>query len=169
MAMPPRVGQAPPLRAMVQRMSERIAHREVAPDTLQAVLGVHTHLSRVLPDARLRALIEIRVSQINGCAFCLDMHSTEARHAGETQQRLDCLAAWREAPFFSERERAALAWAEAVTQVADTHVPDAVYAAMKAHFADKELVDLTVAIGMINLWNRLNVAFRREPAARAGG
>jgi AhpD family alkylhydroperoxidase len=156
-------------RAKVIRMSERIAHRRVAADTLQKLLGVHEHLCLVMPDARLRALVEIRVSQMNGCAFCLDMHTTEARQAGETQQRLDCLAAWREAPFFSDRERAALAWAEAVTRVEQTHVPDEVYAAVKAQFADKELADLTVVIGMINLWNRLNVAFRREPEPRAGG
>ncbi|HEV2436964.1 MAG TPA: carboxymuconolactone decarboxylase family protein, partial [Verrucomicrobiae bacterium] len=90
-------------------MSERIAYRKVAEDTYQALLGVHRHLTKVFPDAKLRSLLEIRVSQINGCAYCLDLHTTEARHLGESQQRLDCLAAWREAPFFTERERAALA------------------------------------------------------------
>ena len=103
---------------------------------------------------------------MNGCAFCLDMHTTEARGLGETQQRLDCLAAWREAPFFTERERAALAWAEAVTQVMETRVPDEIYEEVKKHFSEKELVDLTAAIGMINLWNRMNVAFRNEPRER---
>ena len=151
---------------MVFSMSERIAYRKVAGDTYQALHGVHQHLSRVFPDARLRALIEIRVSQINGCAYCLDMHATEARHLGETQQRLDCLAAWREAPFFSERERAALAWAESLTYVIETRAPDDVYTEVKKHFADKELVDLTAAIGMINLWNRMSVAFRSEPRER---
>jgi AhpD family alkylhydroperoxidase len=147
-------------------MSERIAYRKVAEDTYQALLGVHQHLAGVFPDARLRALIEIRVSQINGCAYCLDLHTPEARHLGETQQRLDCLAAWREAPFFDERERAALAWAEAITHVAETRVPDEIYAEAKKHFAEKELVDLTAAIGMINLWNRMSVAFRSEPKER---
>ncbi len=147
-------------------MSERIVYRKVAADTYQALLGVHQHLAKVFPDARLRALIEIRVSQINGCAYCLDMHATEARHLGETQQRLDCLAAWREAPFFTERECAALAWAEAVTRVSETHVPDDVHAAVQPHFTEKELVDLTAAIGMINLWNRMSVAFRSTPKER---
>jgi AhpD family alkylhydroperoxidase len=147
-------------------MSERIAYRKVAEDTYKVLHGVHEHLTKVFPDARLRSLIEIRVSQINGCAFCLDMHITEARHLGETQQRLDCLAAWREAPFFTERERAALAWAEAITHVSETHVPDDVYAAAKPHFTEMELANLTAAIGMINLWNRLSVAFRSEPKER---
>jgi AhpD family alkylhydroperoxidase len=153
-------------RAIFFSMAERIAYRKVAEDTYKALLGVHQHLARVFPDARLRALIEIRVSQINGCAYCLDMHTTEARHLGETQQRLDCLTAWREAPFFTERERAALAWAESVTLVANTRVPDEVYAEVKKHFCEKELVDLTAAIGMINLWNRMSVAFRSEPKER---
>lgn len=147
-------------------MSERIAYRKVAEDTYQALLGVHRHLTKVFPDAKLRSLLEIRVSQINGCAYCLDLHTTEARHLGESQQRLDCLAAWREAPFFTERERAALAWAEAVTCIAETRAPDEAYAQVKKHFSDKELVDLTVAIAMINAWNRLSVAFRSEPKER---
>lgn len=144
----------------------RINYRTVAADTYQVLLGVHQHLAKVFPDAKLRALIEIRVSQINGCAFCLDMHANEARHLGETQQRLDCLAAFREAPFFTEREKAALAWAESLTHVSATRAPDDVYEEVKKHFSEKELVDLTVAIGMINLWNRMSVAFRSEPKER---
>ena len=151
---------------MLFSMLERLAYRQVAADTYKTLLGVHHHLAKVFPDARLRALIEIRVSQINGCAYCLDMHATEARHLGETQQRLDCLAAWREAPFFTDRERAALAWAEAITHVSETHAPDEIYQQVKRHFADQELVNLTAAIGMINLWNRMSVAFRSEPPAR---
>jgi AhpD family alkylhydroperoxidase len=147
-------------------MTARIKYQTTAADTYQALLGVHQHLTKVFPDAKLRALIDLRVSQINGCAFCLDMHANEARHAGESQQRLDCLAAWREAPFFTDRERAALAWAESLTLIADTHAPDEVYAEVKKHFADKELVDLTAAIGMINLWNRLGIGFRGEPKLR---
>lgn len=147
-------------------MSERIAYRKVAGDTYRALLGVHPHLTNVFPDAKLRALVEIRVSQINGCAYCLDLHTTEARQLGETQQRLDCLAAWHEAPFFSERERAALAWAEAITHVAETRAPDEVYSDVKKHFSDKELVDLTAAIAMINAMNRLSIAFRSEPKER---
>ena len=147
-------------------MPERIAYRKVAEDTYKVLLGAHQHLTQVFPDAKLRALVELRVSQINGCAYCLDMHANEARHLGETQQRLDCVAAFREAPFFTERERAALAWAEALTHVSERHAPDDVYAEVKKHFADKELVDLTTVIGMINLWNRVSIAFRSEPAER---
>jgi AhpD family alkylhydroperoxidase len=147
-------------------MSNRINYRTVGADTYQALLAVHQHLAKVFPDAKLRALLELRVSQINGCAYCLDMHANEARHLGETQQRLDCVAAWREAPFFTERERAALAWAESLTHVAETRAPDELYLEVKKHFSDKELVDLTAAIGMINLWNRMSVAFRSEPRER---
>ena len=147
-------------------MSVRIQYRTVAPDTYQALLEVHKYLAKAFPDAKLRALIEIRVSQINGCAFCLDMHCTEARHLGESQQRLDCLAAWRETSFFTDRERAALAWAESITHVSETRVPDDVYTEVKKYFSEKELVDLTTAIGMINLWNRLSVSFRSEPKER---
>jgi AhpD family alkylhydroperoxidase len=144
----------------------RIEYRTVAADTYQVLLGVHRHLTQMVPDAKLRALIDIRVSQINGCAFCLDMHCNEARHAGETQQRLDCVAAFREAPFFTDKEKAVLAWAESLTHVSQTHAPDDVYAEVKKHFSEKELVDLTTAIGMINLWNRMSIAFRSEPKER---
>jgi AhpD family alkylhydroperoxidase len=146
-------------------MSTRINYRTVAADTYQALLAMHQHLAKV-NDPKLRALIELRVSQINGCAFCLDMHANEARHLGESQQRLDCVAAFREAPFFSDKEKAALAWAESLTHVAETRAPDDVYEEVKKHFSEKELVDLTAAIGMINLWNRLSVAFRSEPKER---
>ena len=95
---------------------------------------MHQHLTKVFPDAKLRALLELRASQNNGCAWCLDLHATEARHLGETQQRPDCLAAWREAPFFTERERAALAWTEAITLAAQTRAPDEAYAEVKKHF-----------------------------------
>ena len=147
-------------------MTQRINYRTASADTYQVLLGVHQHNAKVFTDAKLRALVELRISQINGCAYCLDMHATEARHLGESQQRLDCVAAWREAPFFSERERAALAWAESLTHIAETHAPDEAYAEVKKHFPDKELVDLTAAIGMINLWNRMSIAFRGEPKER---
>jgi AhpD family alkylhydroperoxidase len=147
-------------------MSVRIPYRTAAPETYQALLEVHKHLQKTFVDAKLHALIDLRVSQINGCAFCLDMHTTEARQLGESQQRLDCVAAWRGAPFFTDRERAALAWAESITHVAETHVPDDVYNEVKKHFSEKELVELTAVIGMINLWNRMSVSFRSEPKAR---
>jgi AhpD family alkylhydroperoxidase len=124
-------------------------------------------------EASLLELVKMRASQINGCAFCLDMHSKDARAAGETEQRLYLLSAWREAPFYTPRERAALAWTEALTSVADGHVPDEVYAEAREHFGEKELVDLSLAVVAINGWNRLAVGFRAEvgayrPAAAGG-
>jgi AhpD family alkylhydroperoxidase len=120
-------------------------------------------------DPRLRELIRIRASQLNGCAYCLDMHTKDARAAGETEQRLYTLDAWRETPFFDERERAALEWTEAVTRIADTHVPDDVYERVKSHFSEQELIDLTLAIANINTWNRLNVAFRSVAGSYRAG
>ena len=105
-------------------------------------------------------LVKIRASQINGCAYCIDMHTKDARLAGETEQRIYALNAWRETPFFSERERAALEWTEAVTRVADTHVPDDIHARVSAQFKEDELVALTFAVIVINSWNRLAVSFR---------
>jgi AhpD family alkylhydroperoxidase len=110
----------------------------------------------------LLELVKTRASQINGCAYCLDMHTKDARAAGETEQRLYTLSAWRETPFFSERERAALAWTEAVTRLADSHIDDALFAQVRAHFSDKEIVDLSLAVIAINGWNRLAVPFRAE-------
>jgi AhpD family alkylhydroperoxidase len=107
-------------------------------------------------------LIDLRASQLNGCAWCVDMHTKDARSRGESEQRLYAVSVWRDAPFFTERERAALAWTEAVTEVGRDHVPDAVFEAVRPHFTDREMVDLTMAIIAINGWNRLNVAFRRE-------
>ena len=111
-------------------------------------------------ERRLFELVKIRASQINGCAYCLDMHTKEARLAGETEQRIYALNAWRETPFFSDRERAALEWTEAVTRVADTHVPDEIYERVKTQFDEAEVVALTFAIAVINSWNRLAVSFR---------
>jgi len=111
-------------------------------------------------ERRLFELVKIRASQINGCAYCLDMHTKEARLAGETEQRIYALNAWRETPFFSDRERAALEWTEAVTRVADTHVPDEIYDRVKTQFDEAELVALTFAVVVINSWNRLAVSFR---------
>jgi len=111
-------------------------------------------------ERRLFELVKIRASQINGCAYCLDMHTKDARLAGETEQRIYALNAWRETPFFSDRERAALEWTEAVTRVADTHVPDEIYERVKTQFDEAEVVALTFAIVVINSWNRLAVSFR---------
>jgi AhpD family alkylhydroperoxidase len=111
----------------------------------------------------LLELVKMRASQINGCAYCLDMHSKDARAAGETEQRLYTLSAWRETPFFTDRERAALEWTEAVTEVAHSHVPDEVYERVRAQFNEAELVNLTMAVIAINGWNRIAVSFRMEP------
>lgn len=143
-------------------MRQRIDYKKVAPDAYQAMLAVETYVRRSGLEHSLLELVKTRVSQINRCAHCLDMHTKEARAAGETEQRLYALAAWREAPFYSDRERAALAWAEAVTQISTHDTPDELYAEARRHFDEKALVDLTVAIIVINAWNRLAVPFRAE-------
>ena len=127
------------------------------------MLGLEQYARNSGLEHALLELVKTRASQINGCGFCLDMHTKDARAAGETEQRLYTLSAWAETPFFTERERAALAWTEAVTRVAESQVPDAVYAQARRHFSEKELVDLTLAIVAINGWNRLSVAFRTVP------
>ncbi len=146
-------------------MSPRMRYPKVAPGAHAAMLGLEEYVHKCGLEPALLELVKMRASQINGCAFCLDMHSKDARAAGETEQRLYVLDAWREAPFYSERERAALAWTEALTQVADNHVPDEVYNEARLHFSEKELVDLSLAIVAINGWNRLAIAFRSEVGA----
>ena len=126
----------------------------------QAMLALGKAVRESRLEHSLLHLVELRASQINGCAFCIDMHSKDARAIGETEQRLYALNAWRETPFFSERERAALEWAEAVTRVADSHVPDDVYARARAQFSEDELVDLTFAVMTTIAFNLLNVSFR---------
>jgi AhpD family alkylhydroperoxidase len=143
-------------------MSKRLNAAAAAPEALQALLGVEAYIRGCGLEHGLIALVKMRASQINGCAYCLDMHSREARKRGETEQRLYLLDAWREASVYSPRERAALAWTEALTRIAETHAPDDVYAELCRHFSDKEVADLTAAIGMINLWNRVSIAFRTE-------
>jgi AhpD family alkylhydroperoxidase len=141
-------------------MKPRIDSRRVNAKVRQQLLGINAYLHGSSLGSRLLYLIEIRASQINGCAQCLDMHTQDARAEGETEQRLYTLAGWRETPFFDERERAALEWTEAVTLVAETHVPDEVFERVRQHFNEQELIDLTLAVTQINTWNRLNVAFR---------
>jgi AhpD family alkylhydroperoxidase len=150
-------------------MTLRIAYYQVAAEGYKALLATRKYIESCGIQPRLRALVELRASQINGCAYCVDMHSREARQAGEVQQRLDCLPVWRETTFFDERERAALAWAEAVTLVAQTGVPDPVYEEARKHFSEKELADLTLIVAIINAWNRMAISFRQGPAARAEG
>jgi len=142
-------------------MQARLDVQKIAPEAVKAVLQLQAYINNHSGlDHTLLNLVWLRASQINGCAWCIDMHTKDARALGETEQRLYLLNAWREAPFYSDRERAALEWTEAVTLVAKDHVPDEVYEHVKKHFNEKDLVNLTLAITQINTWNRLNVAFR---------
>jgi AhpD family alkylhydroperoxidase len=147
--------------ADLMELQPRLQMDKIAPEVLKTLLQVsayiHNH-SGLEPS--LLNLVFLRASQINGCAWCIDMHTKDARALGETEQRLYLVSAWREAPFYTERERAAFAWTEAVTLVAKDHVPDDVYENVKPHFTDNELVNLTLAVTQINAWNRFNVAFR---------
>lgn len=135
-------------------------YQAASPELFTAMRGLEQAVRRSGLDHALLELVKVRASQLNGCAYCIDMHWKDARAAGETEQRLYGLSAWREAPYYSDRERAALAWAEAVTLIAAAGVPDAVYAEARAHFAEKELADLTWAVAAINAWNRVAIAFR---------
>jgi AhpD family alkylhydroperoxidase len=144
-------------------MQQRLDPMKVSPAAYRAIAGLQGYVDQSGLDRSLLDLVKIRASQINGCAFCLAMHTDEARKHGENDERMHLLNAWREAPVFSERERAALAWTEAVTLVADGHVPDAVYEQARKQFSEKELVDLTVAAVAINAWNRVAIAFRAPP------
>ena len=143
-------------------MAERIDYKKASPGGFQAMLGLENYVRQSGLEHSLLELVKTRVSQINGCAHCLDMHTKDARAAGETEQRLYVLPAWRETCFYSDRERAALAWAEAVTQLTAQAVPDALYEEVLLHFDEKALVDLTLAIVAINGWNRLAIPFRAE-------
>ena len=137
--------------------------RELAPDAYAAAAGVERYIQTCGLERSLIELVKMRASQINGCAFCLDMHSRDARRHGETEQRLYLLNAWREAPGYSAREQAALAWTECLTLVASRGAPDAEYEALALQFSPVEIVNLTTLIGMINLWNRLAISMRAQP------
>jgi AhpD family alkylhydroperoxidase len=144
-------------------MQQRLDYQHASPEAFKAMLHTEHQVHRSGLEESLLELVKTRASQINGCAWCLDMHTKDARARGETEQRLYLISAWREAPCYTERERAALAWTEAVTQIAATNdVSDEVYAQARAQFDEKALVDLTLAIIAINGWNRLNVAFRTK-------
>ncbi|MGA8552557.1 MAG: carboxymuconolactone decarboxylase family protein [Stellaceae bacterium] len=142
------------------------AHRlnayELAPAGMNALRGVEAYLHQTTLGPQLIELVKTRASQINGCAYCLDMHSKTLRKNGESEQRIYLLSAWRELPLFTPRERAALAWTDALTRIAETQAPDNVFDEVHRHFDDKEVVDLTTLIGMINLWNRLAISLRYE-------
>lgn len=144
-------------------METRLDYGKAAPGSVQAMYKLEKYVMDSGLEHSLLELIKTRVSQINGCAFCIDMHTKDARAAGETEQRLYGLSAWRETPFYTERERAALAWAEVVTNISQTHASDEEYTAARAQFSEEELVKLTLGIIAINGWNRLSIAFRTEP------
>lgn len=146
-------------------MQPRMDYMKTAPDGYQAMSALESYVRQSGLEHSLLELVKTRASQINGCAFCLDMHTKDARAAGETEQRLYTLSAWEETPFFTDRERAAPAWTEAVTRVADTQVPDDVFERVRQQFTEKELADLTLAIVTINGWNRLAIAFRKVPGS----
>ena len=150
-------------------MEHRLDGYGKAPGAMKAMYGLEMYLSQSSLEQQLLHLIKYRVSQINGCAYCLDMHSKDLRAGGETEQRLYTMDAWRETPFFTPRERAALAWAESVTLVSETHVPDEVYEAVRKEFSEEELIDLTLAVATINAWNRFAISFRTTPGTYQPG
>jgi len=141
----------------------RLDVRKVSPDLFKAMASLQNYVDASGLERKLLDLVKIRASQINGCAYCIVMHTNDARKHGESDEWMHLLNAWREAPVYSARERAALAWTEAVTMVSDSHVPDDVYGEARRHFSEKELVDLTAAVIAINAWNRAAIAFRATP------
>ena len=144
-------------------MKPRIEYRKVAPGAMAAMSELERYLDECGLEPSLLDLVKLRASQINGCAYCIDMHTKDARARGESEQRLYALSAWRETPFYTERERAALAWTETLTLVTDGHAPDEVYESVRRQFTEKELTDLTLAIVAINGWNRFAIGFRAVP------
>lgn len=146
-------------------MQARLDPRKAAPEAMQAMSNLHAYVSRCGLDHKLLELVKLRASQINGCAWCMDMHTKELRVIGESEQRLYLLSAWRECPFYTERERAALAWTEALTLLTEGNVPEDVFAIARAQFNEEELVKLTLTIVAINGANRINVAFRTVPGS----
>jgi len=145
-------------------MQSRLDFYKASPDALRAMIGFEAAIGKLGLEPKLLDLVKLRASQINGCAYCIDLHSADLRKAGETERRLATLCVWHETPLFTGRERAALAWTEALTQVSLTHAPDEAYEALAAHFSEAERVNLTMAINAINSWNRLSVGFRKQLA-----
>jgi AhpD family alkylhydroperoxidase len=146
-------------------MQPRLPFLKLAPAAYKAMSGLEAYLHGSGLDLRLLHMIKLRASQINGCAFCIDMHWKDARAAGETEQRLYGLDAWRESPYYTDRERAAFAWTESLTLISQTHAPDDVYEEVLRYFSEKEVVDLTWAIAAINSWNRISIGLRAVPGA----
>lgn len=146
-------------------MKARLNYSDVLPEAIKGMLELEKFVATSGLERQLYELVKTRVSQINGCAYCLDMHTKDARKAGETEQRLYALNAWRETPFYTLRERAALAWTEALTLISKNEIPDPLYQEMLEHFSEKELITLTMAIVAINGWNRLSIAFKTVPGS----
>src|SRR5688500_8470820 len=144
-------------------MEARLDYAAVAPGAMKAMKGLQAYINTTDLEHSLLELVKLRASQINGCAYCVSLHAHDARNQGESEQRIYSLSAWREVPFYTDRERAALEWTEALTLLAETHVPDAVFEAVRPHFSDKELADLTLAVVLINGWNCFGVSFRDLP------
>ncbi len=150
-------------------MEQRLDYVKAAPGAFQAMRGLEVYLHRCGLEDNLIHLIKMRASQINGCAYCLDMHSKDLRAAGETEQRIYLLDAWRETTFYTDRERAALEWTEALTLISENHVPDEIYERVRPHFTDEELVNLTLAVATINAWNRFAITFRTPVGGYVAG
>jgi AhpD family alkylhydroperoxidase len=148
-------------------MKPRMNYFQAAPDTIKALMALESQIQGSGLEQSLIELVKTRASQINGCAFCINMHTQDARKHGETEQRLYLLNAWRESPVYTDRERAALAWTEAVTRIAETHAPDDVYEEVRAQFSESDTVNLTMLIAAINAWNRIAISFRSMPPVRA--
>ncbi len=146
-------------------MEQRIDYSKLAPEAMKAMQGLEKYMVKSGIERPLYELIKLRASQINGCAYCIDMHTKDARKAGETEQRLYALSAWRETPFYTARERAALAWTEELTLISETDVPDELYTEVSNDFSEREMVALTMAIITINGWNRLAISFRTPPGS----
>jgi AhpD family alkylhydroperoxidase len=145
-------------------MESRLDFYKANPHAIKAMLALEERIGKSDLEKSLTELVRLRASQINGCAFCVDMHTADARKGGETERRLATVVVWRDTPFFTERERAALEWTEALTLVSHDRVPDHVWEAVKPHFSEAELVDLTLLITAINGWNRFAIGFRKMPA-----
>ena len=148
-------------------MKPRLNFYQTAPDAIKALSAVETQVQASGLEQSLIELVRTRASQINGCAYCINMHTQDARKHGETEQRLFLLDAWRESPVYSDRERAALAWTDALTRISKTHAPDDVYEEVRAQFSEAETVNLTMLIATINAWNRIAISFRLVPPVRA--
>lgn len=148
-------------------MSHRLNFCQASPDAMKALGALEAAIGKLGLDPLLLDLVKLRASQINGRAYCIDLHGSDARRKGDTERRVNAICVWRDTPFFSPRERAALAWTEALTHLANSHAPDEDYEEMRAHFSEGEIVNITLAIGAINTWNRFSVGFRKMPAMPA--